>query len=128
MSFDTRTPGIAPKRPHEAREGSSRDHAERPGRGRFHATDAETGGGLGIAGAGELGARLGDQFVFTEHSGGLVIRAGAVSELGDRNRQIPAPNYATLANALKPGRISVHGPVHGISREEFEAWLARFGD
>lgn len=79
-----------------------------------------------LGGAGELGARLGEQFVFTEYSDGLVIRAGAVPEIGDRNRQIPAPNYAALSKALKPVRISIHGPVHGISREEFEDWLFRF--
>ena len=42
--------------------------------------------------------------------------------------QIDTPDYARLARALKPIRIQIHGPVHGISREQFEAWLARFDD
>jgi hypothetical protein len=74
----------------------------------------------------QLADTLGEPFVFTGYSGGTLIRAGSAPEVGDRNRQIDTPHYARLARALKPIRIQIHGPVHGISREEFEAWLARF--
>jgi len=81
-----------------------------------------------LGGVEQLAATLGEPFVFTEYSGGVLIRAGSVPELGDRNRQIDTPNYARLAKALKPIRIRIHGPAIGINNDKFEAWLARFDE
>jgi hypothetical protein len=74
-----------------------------------------------LGGVEQLAATLGEPFVFTDYSGGVLIRAGSVPELGDRNRQIDTPTYAKLAKALKPIRVRIHGTVTGIGRDEFEA-------
>jgi TseV toxin immunity protein TsiV len=81
-----------------------------------------------LGGVEQLAATLGEPFVFTEYSGGVLIRAGSVPELGDRNRQIETPTYARLSKALKPIRIRINGTVTGISRDQFEAWLTRFDE
>ncbi|HYO73708.1 MAG TPA: type VI immunity family protein [Archangium sp.] len=85
-----------------------------------------------LGGAAELREHLGTGFRVEEYSGGAMIVAGPVPEIGDRNRNIDTPHYRRLAQVLKPIRIDRHPPiqVRGRLSEEgaFAAWLARFDD
>lgn len=85
-----------------------------------------------LGGVDALHQQLGEPFQIDEYVGGVMILAGLVPEIGDRNRQIDTPNYRKLSHVLKPIRTKLHPGVHGsrgkFNRQEFEAWLARFDD
>ena len=73
-----------------------------------------------------------EQFRVDEYPGGVMILAGGIPEIGDRNRRIDTPTYRKLAHLLKPIRTTHHPGVHTTPGtflwHEFEAWLARFDD
>ena len=64
------------------------------------------------------------------YSGGVMIQASPMPQIGDRNRQVDVEDYRKVAVALKPIRISTHSGVGGggFDRERFERWLARFDE
>ena len=79
-----------------------------------------------------LREQLGEPFVVKEYDGGLIIIAGTVPEVGDRNRDIDTPLYRKLAKVLKPIRLQHHPPPYAAGRlaeeGEYAAWLARFDE
>ena len=83
-----------------------------------------------LGGADELRQKLGEPFVVNEYSGGVMIVAGQVPEVGDRNRNVDTPLYKRLARVLEPIRIREHPKPYVEGRfardGEFAAWLARF--
>lgn len=85
-----------------------------------------------LGGTQRVAAFLGADFEFHLYPGGLLIQAGASPEIGDRNRQLPAPRLARLARLLKPVRVATHPGIRtssaGYGREAFEQWLARFDE
>jgi hypothetical protein len=87
----------------------------------------ETLGGVDI-----LRGQLGHSFVVDNYNGGVIIVAGPVPEVGDRNRNVDTPLYRRLAAVLKPIRIQDHPRLYSKGRfaeeGEFSAWLARFDD
>jgi hypothetical protein len=70
------------------------------------------------------GSEFVELFRVDEYPSGAML-AGAVPEIGDRNRQIDVPNYRKLAHLLKPIRTTHHPGMHiapGTFRgHEFEA-------
>ncbi|HEY7394229.1 MAG TPA: type VI immunity family protein [Gemmatimonadaceae bacterium] len=85
--------------------------------------EIERFGGLDV-----LKAALPPAATLHAYSGGMMIQASPMPQIGDRNRQVDVDDYRTVAVALKPIRISTHGGVGGggFDRERFERWLARF--
>lgn len=79
-----------------------------------------------------LHRQLSEPFVVENYEGGVMIVAGPVPEVGDRNRNIDTPLYRKLASVLKPIRIQDHPEPYAIGRfaedGEFAAWLARFDE
>jgi TseV toxin immunity protein TsiV len=85
-----------------------------------------------LGGRDTLREQLGEPFIVEYYDGGVIIMAGAVPEVGDRNRNIDIPNYKRLAKVLRPIRIQNHPPPYAAGRfaedGEYEAWLARFDE
>jgi hypothetical protein len=57
---------------------------------------------------------------------GVIIVAGAQPALGDANRAEFLPAYAAVSKLIRPLRMDQCLPLVGMSREQTEAWLARF--
>lgn len=57
---------------------------------------------------------------------GVVIRAGEVPQLGDRNRKDDIPLYRRVGTYLKAFRGDQEIELDGLTLEESEKWLARF--
>ena len=76
--------------------------------------------------------QLSEPFVVKDYDGGVMIVAGPVPEVGDRNRNIDTPLYRKLAGILKPIRIQDHPRPYAKGRfaedGEFAAWIARFDE
>lgn len=81
--------------------------------------------------------QLGAQAQVTDYEGGIMIRAGAMPELGDNNRGLVPEAYIPVARALAPlrfkdypsrkfGLIAVPAPLDHY--EETMRWIARFDE
>lgn len=85
-----------------------------------------------LGGSYSFHSELGELFAVQEYDGGVIVVAGAVPEVGDRNRNVDAPLYSRLAAVFKPIRIQRHPRPFSKGRfaqdGEYEAWLARFDE
>ncbi len=83
-----------------------------------------------LGGVDHIQTHLGDPFVVEDYGEGLLIIAGPVPEVGDRNRNLDTPLYRKLAAMLEPIRIKDHPAPYSKGRfaEDgvFASWLARF--
>jgi hypothetical protein len=83
-----------------------------------------------LGGVDHVQTKLGDPFVVTDYGEGILIIAGPVPEVGDRDLNLDTPLYRKLAAMLKPIRIQDHPPPYSEGRfaEDgvFASWLARF--
>jgi len=83
-----------------------------------------------LGGHDSLRGQLGKPFVVEDYDGGVMVVAGSVPEVGDRNRNVDTPLYRKLASILKPIRIQDHPRPYAKGRfaedGEFTAWLSRF--
>jgi hypothetical protein len=61
---------------------------------------------------------------------GVLLRAGAMPEIGDSNRQSVRlfDPYRTVAQLLKPIQVRKLRPLTGLSAENTSRWLERFDD
>lgn len=76
---------------------------------------------------------LDPRFSFYPYDGGLLVRAGALPELGDARRDLWPELQCKLARYLKPIRVTDHPGFHydnpgRMHKRESEAWLRRFDD
>ncbi|KPX83034.1 Uncharacterized protein ALO64_03030 [Pseudomonas meliae] len=81
---------------------------------------------------GEMSAH--SDIVFHSYRNGLIIRAGAVPELGGRGLPPPQP-YVTVNRMIKPVRLQDTGNLHpylapgiGFTEETTAQWYARFDE
>jgi hypothetical protein len=84
-------------------------------------------------GGGEiLREKLGEPFAVVDYDGGVMVVAGPIPEVGDRNWNADTPLYKRLARVLDPIRIKDHAPPYAEGRfaeeGEYEKWLARFSE
>lgn len=73
---------------------------------------------------------LPDSFSLHRYSGGLIIQAGKLPTIVDRNLGEESTSFRALARILQPLRIKIHPAVHTshgkFTRQAFEEWLMRF--
>jgi hypothetical protein len=85
-----------------------------------------------LGGRDSLREQLGEPFVVEDYDGSVMVVAGPVPEVGDRNRNVDTPLYRKLAGVLKPIRIQDHPRPYAKGRfaedDEFATWLARFDE
>ena len=85
-----------------------------------------------LGGRDSLREQLGEPFAVEDYDGGVIIVAGPVPEVGDRNRNVDTPLYRKLARVLRSIHIQHHPPPYAEGRfaedGEFAAWLARFDE
>jgi hypothetical protein len=81
-----------------------------------------------LGGIGELRQRLGDEFIFHEYDGGIVIQAGPYPEVGDRNRQIAVNLYGKLSHVLGAIRVEYPVPILGFDATSTAEWFHRFDE
>jgi hypothetical protein len=85
-----------------------------------------------LGGSNSLREQLGAPFVVEAYDGGMMVVAGPVPEVGDRNRNVDTPLYRMLAGVLKPIRIQDHPRPYAKGRfaedGAFATWLARFDE
>lgn len=84
-----------------------------------------------MGGVDVLRKALPEQFLFYPVGEGLLIQAGPVPQLGDRNQKLWVEHYPTLARLLKPIRVKEHGCFdhagpHRFTPETTMEWLTRF--
>jgi hypothetical protein len=84
-----------------------------------------------VGGAERLAAELGPEYTLASYGPGVIVQAGAVPQLGDRNRDSWPDLYVKLARILRPIRITEHRFFHEYGPARFDdestrAWLARF--
>jgi len=74
---------------------------------------------------------LPEAFVFYDCGGGLLIQAGPLPQMGDRNQKIWVSFYPELSRLLKPIRVKEHRPLDYFGPNRFDKestmeWLTRF--
>lgn len=84
-----------------------------------------------LGGLSKLRDQVGEELMFQEFPGGLIVRAGAQPQMGDLDVGRYPDLYVRLAAALKPIRVQKLGSFHHAGSNRFdqkttERWLARF--
>jgi hypothetical protein len=86
-----------------------------------------------VGGPSALEQKLDSSFIIYRYASGLIIEAGPVPQLGDKEAHNMPAQYVKLSSVLKPIRVRQHrafqnaGPGVRFDRTRSEEWLKRFG-